>query len=127
MSKDIKNLATSQLMTYQQIIGMANEQMDRYATDMEEFAKAGTVSQGFFQEIMREMGPKVQANNEVLTQIERELFGRAKRDFPTATLPSVMDRYMKRYHEEVASRKKDQKKEETPKGKEIKPNFKVEE
>lgn len=106
MGKKTTDLGTSQLMTYQQLLGLANEQMDRFATEMEGFLDEKKVSEAFFEEIVRELQPKVEANNKILSDIERVLFDRVKRDFPSGTLPNVMGRYFTKYREELASQAK---------------------
>ena len=135
MGVKIEKLATSQLMTYQQVIGMANEQMDQFATNMEEFAKQKKISEAFAKEMFKELQPKVEANNKILSEIERELYDRAKRDFPGATLPNAIGKYFKRYYSEVENQakinadiaKSIQKGELVTEKPVVKPNFKTEE
>jgi hypothetical protein len=106
MAVKAKDLATSQLMTYQQLIGMANEQMDDFATRMQEFLKEEKVGKNFYDKIVRELQPKVEANNKILSDIERELFDRVQKSFPDATLPNVMGRFIKKYQEEIVAQSK---------------------
>lgn len=133
MGKKTTDLATSQLITYQQLIGLANEQMDQFATDMFKFLEEKKISKSFYDTIVRELQPKVEANNKVLSDIERVLFDRVKKDFPSATLPNVMGRYFQKYREELDSQAKinaDVKASMMPKGKDakvVKANFNVEE
>lgn len=133
MGKKTTDLATSQLMTYQQVLGMANEQMDQFATDMSKFLEEKKISQPFYDNLVKELQPKVEANNKILSDIERVLFDRVKKDFPSGTLPNVMGRYFQKYREELASQAKinaDVKASMMPKDKEpkvVKANFNVEE
>lgn len=131
----VKEMGTSQLMTYQQVLGLANEQMDQFATNMDELHKQGKISKTFNEEVTRELQPKVEANNNVLTDIENEIYYRIRRDFTESTTPNSLGNYFKRYREELYSQAKidedvkksstkSDDKEETPVKK---PNFKVEE
>lgn len=98
----VKTLGTSQLMTYQQILGLANEQMDRFATDMDEMSKRdnAVISERFAQEVSSELQPRVEANNKILSEIEKEIYSRVTRDFNEATTPNIIGAYVKRFHGE---------------------------
>ena len=135
MGKKTTDLGTSQLMTYQQLLGMANEQMDDFATRMQGFLEEKKIGKHFYDTVVAELQPKLEANNKILSDIERVLFDRVKRDFASATLPNVMGRYFQKYREELASQAKinlDVKasivgKEDSETKKVLKPNFNVEE
>lgn len=116
MGKSIDNQPTSVLIAYQQMIGLANQQMDQFQEDIKNIAKEGTISNSYVRETIGKIKTKMVKNNEHLAEIEDELFKRVKRDHKGATTPDYMTTLFKQFHEEKkaeSDRKKSSPKKET--------------
>lgn len=106
MAKSIDNQPTSTLMTYQQMIGLANQQMDQFKEDIENIQKEGTISEAYVKETQAKIDQKIGKNNELLKVIEDELFKRVRRDNKGATTSEYMNILFRQFHEEKANYKK---------------------
>lgn len=90
MSKKLENISTPSLLAYQQIVGVANQQMDRFATDVQEMVEKKQIDKDYFDNLVKDLDPKVHANNVILEEIDKELLRRVNRDLKGATTGRIM-------------------------------------
>lgn len=110
--KKIENISTPSLLAYQQILGMANQQMDHFATEVNAMVKKDEIDEEYYQSTIKKLDPKVTANNDLLSEIDREITRRVHRDFKNATTGIVMTQLYKEFRttkEKFDLNKKDKK------------------
>ena len=108
-------MSTEVLMSYQNIIAVANQHMDKFATEIVEDKKTNVVSEDFVKEMHEYLGAKVKANNEIIYEIDKEILSRVKKSLPGATLGNIMTSVFKRYEKELERMKELNKKPSRPK------------
>lgn len=101
MSKDISSLPTSILITFQNIVAGANQSMDTFATELDELLKQKKLPKDFVVKTNEELFKKVEANNQIIMDIDNEVLSRMKKTFPTATTGKILDSYVKKAHQEL--------------------------
>lgn len=94
--KKVESMSTTELVAYQNLIGMSNEHLDQFATQLEGFVKEGSVPKSFYEDILNELQPKILKNNEYIDSIEKEIYNRVRKNMPGVTMPSALTRLYKR-------------------------------
>jgi len=94
--KKVELMSTTELVAYQNLIGMSNEHLDQFATQLQGFVKEGSVPKSFYDDIIDELRPKILKNNEYIDSIEKEIYNRVRKNMPGVTMPSALTKLYKR-------------------------------
>lgn len=111
MGKKLKDQPTSVLINAQQIIQHASQELHNFFGHIEKEHQQLHVSTSYYTKIEAELRHRVEENNRVMDEIEKELFSRIERDFPGSTTSLIMRRLVPAYEKEYDEFTKDQKKE----------------
>ncbi len=89
MGKQLKDQPTTLLISAQQIIQMGSEQMHGFFGSVEKAYQEGKVSLSYKSRLEMNLRGKITKNNEIVDELDKEIFGRIERDFG-GTTPKVM-------------------------------------
>lgn len=101
MGKKIKDQPTSVLISAQQIIQMGSEQMHGFFGEVTKAQSEGNVSLSYKNKLEQNLRERINANNVVVDELDKEIFRRIERDFG-GTTPKIMPLLVKQYEEEKA-------------------------
>lgn len=114
MSIKIKNQSSPVLLAYQQMLEHTNVTLDEMATKMVEHEKEGAISKNFLDKKMEFIKDKFQKNNEIISEISKEVNSRIKNIFPKASTEDLLFKLSASWEKEttrVTEEKKKNKKE----------------
>ena len=109
MGRKLKDQPTSVLISAQQIIQMGSEQMHGFFGEVTKNHKEGNVSTSYKDRLEANLRNRINANNEIVDALDKEIFSRIERDFG-GTTPKIMPLLVRKYEEEkqeVEANKKD--------------------
>lgn len=114
MGKQLKDQPTSVLIHAQQIIQMGSEQMHGFFGEVTKSHSQGLVSISYKDQLEINLRRRIESNNEIVDELDKEIFGRIERDFG-GTTPKIMPIFVKAFELEKSDVAKTNKAPENPK------------
>ncbi len=106
MGKTIKDQSTNTLIYAQQMIDLASREMRDFFGQVDKDFKEKKVSQSYHEKLEKNLYTRVQKNNDVTDEIEKELHKRVERDFPGITTSRLITVFVENWKKEMADYKK---------------------
>jgi hypothetical protein len=99
MAKKLENMSTQSIISAQQIIQMGSEQMHGFFGEVSKKQKEGLVSLSYKDELENHLRKRINGNNEIVDNLDKEIFKRIERDFG-GTTPKIMPLLVRKFEEE---------------------------
>jgi hypothetical protein len=99
MAKKLENMSTQSIISAQQIIQMGSEQMHGFFGEVSKKQKEGLVSLSYKDELENHLRKRINRNNEIVDDLDKEIFKRIERDFG-GTTPKIMPLLVRKFEEE---------------------------
>jgi|AntDeeMinimDraft_6_1070357.scaffolds.fasta_scaffold00724_8 uncharacterized hydantoinase/oxoprolinase family protein len=99
MAKKLENMSTQSIISAQQIIQMGSEQMHGFFGEVSKKQKEGLVSLSYKNELENHLRKRINGNNEIVDNLDKEIFKRIERDFG-GTTPKIMPLLVRKFEEE---------------------------
>ena len=106
MAQKIKDMSTIDLFVSLQLLGVVSHNMDSLFSYAKENMEKGRIGPSYIGELEKKLVRNLESNGLILEEIEKELYSRIRKRFPSAILPSHIDALSHALEKEMANLEK---------------------